>query len=216
MKFGLKNVKGTATNRLKAWNIYKVVLREISYEHGTNKEGKAWQGIKVSFAGEAGSFDKIFFCPSEGGDVRMTGETKGRQWTLPSNEEVFERTLAHLGENLSPDKYKKFQGIEFTLPEEFEKLVATFKEAMSPAFNKETNLKLVANKQGYADIPNFVGINSKTNEAVINNNWVGKNVTFSNRELINMKKAQEAKPSEAPAIDSASSDNSDLDFNMNI
>ena len=40
MKFGLKDVKGTATNRLKAWNIYDVVLRSVSYEKGTSKNGK--------------------------------------------------------------------------------------------------------------------------------------------------------------------------------
>jgi hypothetical protein len=213
MKFGLKNVKGTATNRLKAWNIYKVVLRDITYEHGTSKAGKDWQGMKVSFAGEAGSFDKTFFCPSEGGDERMSGESNGRKWTLPSNVEVFERTLAHLGENLSPEKYKKFKGLEFNLPDEFEKLVVTFKEAMSPAINKETSLKLIANKQGYADIPNFVSISSKTDEAFISNNWIGKNVTFSDREMENMRKAKEAKPSEAPAIDAAK-DSADLNFDI--
>ena len=215
MKFGLKDVKGTATNRLKAWNIYDVVLRSVSYEKGTSKNGKDWQGMKVSFSGDDGVFDKTFFCPSEGGDERLSGETNDRKWTLPSNVEVFERTLAHLGENLSPDKYKKFKELEFNLPDDFEKLVNSFKEVMTPALNKTTHLKLIANKQGYADIPSFVGINSKTDEAYINNNWVGKNVTFSDREIKNMNKAREAKPTDAPSVDKAP-ENSDLDFSTDI
>ncbi len=213
MKFSLKNVKGTAVNRLKAWNIYDVVLRSIDYVSGTSAKGTDWQGMKVVFSGDQGIFEHTFFCPNENGFERVSGETNGRKWVLPSSAEVFSCVLAHLGETLSKDKYTKFQGIEFNLPEDFEKLINTFKEVMAPAINKTTSLKLVANNKGYADIPNFVGINSNTDRPVINNNWIGKNVTFSDYEIKKMHEAKEAKPSEAPSVDVAK-DNSDLNFNV--
>ena len=130
---------------------------------------------------------------------------------MPSNAEVFSCTLAHLGENLSPNKYKKFQELEWDLPKDFEQLVAKFDEALAPAKNKATTLKLVANKKNYADIPNFVSVNSK-GDAVINNNWVGKNVAFTDRELIAKEKRANEKPTEMSTATGIDTTNNDIDL----
>ena len=188
MNFGLKGVKGTASNYLKAWGIYDVALRKIEYVNGTSKTGNPWEGMQVTFSGDAGTYTKLFFCPGEKGEERVSGESDGRKWTLPSNYEVLGAVLAHLGENLSPDKYKKFQEVEFELPKDFKKLVELFKETMAPAINKMTKLKLVGDKKNYANIPSFVSIDSKGGATIVNN-WVGPNVTFSPKELERKEKA---------------------------
>ena len=211
MKFNLKGVKGTASNHLKAWGIYDVVFRGVEYVEGTSAKGNAWQGMQVTFAGDAGTYSKTFFCPGDGAEERLSGESNGRKWTLPSNAEVFSAVLAHLGENLSPDKYKKFQELEWDLPKDFEKLVAKFDEALAPAKNKATTLKLVANKKNYADIPNFVSVNSK-GDAVINNNWVGKNVAFTDKELIAKEKRANEKPTEMSTATGIDTTNKDIDL----
>ena len=211
MKFNLKGVKGTASNHLKAWGIYDVVFRGVEYVEGTSAKGNAWQGMQVTFAGDAGTYSKTFFCPGDGAEERLSGESNGRKWTLPSNAEVFSAVLAHLGENLSPDKYKKFQELEFELPRDFKQLVAKFDEALAPAKNKATTLKLVANKKNYADIPNFVSVNSK-GDAVINNNWVGKNVAFTDKELIAKEKRANEKPTEMSTATGIDTTNKDIDL----
>lgn len=211
MKFGLKGVKGTAVNHLKAWGIYDVVLRSVEYVHGKSAKGNDWKGMAVTFAGEQGVFTKTFFCPMTNAEERKTGEKDGRKWELPSPAEQLGCTLAHLGEALSPEKYKKFQGMEFELPEDFEKLVESFAEVLKPAINKSTQLKLVANKQNFADIPNFISIN-KSGDAIISNNWVGKNVAFTDKELINKEKKASEKPTQMK--DSLGVDSSNDDINL--
>lgn len=108
MTFNLNNVKGTAVVRLKAWGIYDVVFKGIELAKGTNKEGNEWKAMKIKFSGEEGIFEPLIFCPGDGGNERVTGETGGKKWELPSALEQLQFTVSHVMTNLAPEMMEKF------------------------------------------------------------------------------------------------------------
>ena len=109
----------------------------------------------------------------------------------------------------------------FALPDEFEKLAKTFIEITKDAVNKQTKLKLIANKKGEPCLPYFVNI-SKAGDAYISNNWLGDKVFFSDYETNQMNKQKSNGPTDMPGTSSddfgvagdAASANSDLDFDV--
>lgn len=217
MTFNLGNTKGTAIVRLKAWNIYDVVFKGVEYAQGTNKEGNTWKAMKIKFSGDEGIFEPLVFCPGDKGDERVTGETAGKKWELPSGMENLKFTIAHLLENLAPEYIEKFSKVSVTLPDEFDKLVEVLNKALAKAVNKQTKLKLIGNSKGYASLPSFVSIN-KEGEAYISNNWLGDTVAFSDYEVKKMNEQKNAKPSEVKddtdGVDDTAVGNEDLDFEV--
>lgn len=219
MTFNLNNIKGTAVVRLKAWGIYDVVFKGIELSKGTNKEGNTWKAMKIKFSGEEGIFEPMIFCPGDKGDERLSGESNGKKWELPSAMEQLQFTVLHVMSNLAPEMLEKFikavSGL--TLPNDFEKLVEIMNKALSKAINKQTKLKLIGNNKGYATLPNFVGIN-KDGEAYINNNWLGDTVAFSDYEVKKMNEQKNAKPTavkdEVDTTDDIAAGNEDLDFEV--
>lgn len=219
MTFNLNNVKGTAVVRLKAWRIYDVVFKGIELVKGKNKEGNEWKAMKIKFSGEEGIFEPLVFCPGEGGGERITGETGGKKWELPSALEQLQCSVAHVMANLAPEMMEKFSKAAsgLAIPEDFEKLVETMNKALAKAVNKQTKLKLVGNNKGYASLPNFVGIN-KEGEVYINNNWLGDTVAFSDYEVKKMNEQKNAKPTavkdDVDNTDDTAVGNEDLDFDV--
>lgn len=136
----------------------------------------------------------MFFCPKEGGDQRLTGETAGRKWELPSQIEQLSCAIAHVVGTLAPANYAKLQNVSLDLPKDFDKLVEIVKKALAPAINKSTNIKLVGDNKGYATVPNF--INVKDGSVYIYNNWLGENLAFSSSEIKKMEKIKNTKPTE--------------------
>lgn len=219
MTFNLNNVNGTAVVRLKAWGIYDVVFKGIELVKGKNKEGNEWKAMKIKFSGEEGIFEPLVFCPGEDGGERITGETGGKKWELPSALEQLQCSVAHVMANLAPEMMEKFSKAAsgLAIPEDFEKLVEIMNKALAKAVNKQTKLKLIGNNKGYASLPNFVGIN-KEGEVYINNNWLGDTVAFSDYEVKKMNEQKNAKPTavkdDVDNTDDIAAGNEDLDFEV--
>lgn len=217
LTFNLSNTQGTAITRLKAWGIYDVVFKGIELTKGTNKEGNEWKAMKIKFAGDEGTFDALVFCPGDNGAERVSGETRGKKWELPSALENLKFTIAHLLTNLAPENIEKFNKVTVSLPDEFEKLVDLLVKALAKAVNKHTKLKLIGNSKGYATLPNFVNIN-KDGDAYISNNWLGETVAFSDYEVKKMNEQKNAKPTpvkdDVEETTDVEAGNSDLDFEI--
>lgn len=216
--FGLSTTKVSASNILKPWGIYDVVLKDVILKTGTSKEGRNWQALQFKFVGEKGSFEPMFFCPETDGDKRHEGETNGRSWVLPSAFEQLGNTIAHVVGTLNPAGYEKLRGISLDLPTDFAKLVDYVKRSVAPAFNKATQIKVIGNNKNYAQVPSFVSIN-KDGEAYISNNWVGANLAFTPGEVKKMNEIKNATPT-TPKEDTKSAsvdtdvDNDGLDFDI--
>jgi hypothetical protein len=217
--FKLSNTNTAAVTRLQPWNIYPVVFKGVEYKEGTSKAGKAWKAVQFKFSGEAGIVEPMFFCPGEKGDERMSGETKGRKWELPSQMELLSGAVSHILGVFAPSNLEKLKTLSFDFPDDFEKFVGTLEKALKSSINKATHIKLVGDSKGYAVVPNFVKIN-RDGIAYISNNWLGDNLGFTEYEVSKSKQAKSATPTKVDGIDSVdaspdtTAENKDLDFDI--
>lgn len=216
MNFNLSKTNGTAVTRLKPWTISKVSLEDVELKTGTSSEGREWKAMQFNFKGPDGIFEYKVFCPGEKGDERVTGNTAGRDWEMPSALEQLQFAIAHICTALAPEEYKKLQGIELDLPKDFEKLTKAVKQVLAKAIGSDTNIKLIGNTKGYADVPKFVSINRSSKEAFISNNWLGENLAFTAYEIQQMKKAQSSTPTPVPETDSVEDSTEDDDIDLGI
>ena len=216
MNFNLSNTNGTAVTRLKPWTISKVSLKNVELKTGTSPEGRDWKAMQFTFEGENGIFEYKVFCPGEKGDERVTGTTNGREWEMPSAMEQLQFAIAHICTALAPAEFEKLKGVELDLPKDFEKLTNAVKKVLAKAIGVETNIKLIGNNKGYADVPKFVNINKTSKEAYISDNWIGENLAFSAYQLQQMKKAKNSTPTPAPEVDADTDSDSDEDFDLGI
>lgn len=211
MNFDLSNTSGTSTMqpKLSAWEIHDVVLKSIKYDEFAGKKDPSavYKTLKVRFENENGYHEETVFMPKEGDEKRMStqfGES-------PSPFERFKFFLAHLGEQLSPDKYNEFKGKKYNLPAESKKLAEDFIEIMTPAIGKATKLKLIGNKKGESCLPYFVSIN-KNGDAYLSNNFLGNKVFFTSAEERMQKNINKAVPTQME--DKPETENVDLDFDI--
>ena len=110
--------------------------------------------MKIKFSGDEGIFEPLIFCPGDNGAERVTGETGGKKWELPSALEQLQFTIAHVMTNLAPEMMEKFSkaATGLSLPEDFEKLVEIMNKALAKSLNKHTRLKLIGNSKGYVQV----------------------------------------------------------------
>jgi len=199
MNFNLTGTTGAASSHIKAFEISKVTFEGIESKSGTSKNGREWKAFQLNFKGDGWTFSPMFFCPTEDGEKRVSGETDGRKWELPSSMEDLIHNVAHFMFNISPEGFEKIKGkLSLELPKEFDKLVEILTKATKNSVGKEFYIKTVANNQGFANLPRSVKINSKTGESFFSNNWIAtdpKNLSFTAAELKNKAAFENMKPS---------------------
>lgn len=224
MNFNLSNVTGTSMPKLAPNKIHEVIFKGITYQEMKNKKDEAnpHRVMKARWENADGYYEETIWAPKEGDEKRTTTKKGDVERENPSNLERFERTLAHIGEQLAPVTYEKFKGLTFDLPSEFEKLAKTFIKVTEKSVNKAVKLKLVKNKKDEASLPYFVNL-SKEGKAYISNNWLGDKVFFSPFEIEQMEKQTTAKPTNMPdevvnddldAAAAVSDENGDIDFDV--
>lgn len=216
MKFGLTEAK-VSVPRLNPWTINEVTFKGIEYKNGTSQNGNNWAAMQFNFEGENGTYSKMFFCPNQNGFERRSGESSSGKWVLPADAEVLMEQLKYICTTLAKDAYAKVAGkIVVDLPDEFDKLYEYIAKILKGAIGAKTNIKLVADSRGYADIPrNAVRISSSDDSVYISNRWLGDNLSFSAYEL----KTKDAAKAETPSkVDDLTTDDSteDLDNLLDI
>lgn len=187
MNFNLTNTTGAASAHIKAYEISKVIFEGIELKTGTSQNGRDWKALQLNFKGDGWTFEPMFFCPGEDGDKRMSGETDGRKWEVPSAMEDLIHNVGHFMHIIAPENFEKIKGkINLELPKEFDKLVEILKKATEKSIGGEFFVKTVANNQGFANLPRVVKINSKSGESFLGSNWIsvdGKDLSFTANEL---------------------------------
>lgn len=200
MKIGFNGVNGTSSvqPKLEAWKIHDVTFEGVEFGSFTGKKDPSatYQVMRIKFKGvDGGVYEETVFCPKDGDEVRtVNGEREN-----PSNLERFTHLMAHLGEQLAPERYKTFSTRQYDLPKEFEKMVNDFNTTLKPAIGKKTKLKLIGNKKNEPMLPYFVNIN-RDHEAYLSNNFVGDKVFFSAYETSQMDKRSSAKPTDMGSV----------------
>lgn len=215
MQFSL-NVSGTQrqSTYLAANNIYDVAFKGVEVTSGKKEDGSKWDAIDVTFESEDGKiFRKRMFGPTEQSGERRVNEFNGQKITQPSSADQLSVFMAHLGETLSPAGWEKMKKFTFDLPKDNAKMFAAFAKVMAPAVGKKTKLKLVANKQGYAELPYYTAI-GRDELPYLNNAFIGENVAFTASEIKKMNAAKpEPKPTKVEEIVTESAGTED-DFDL--
>lgn len=195
MKIGFDGVSGVsnAQPKLKAWQIHEVTFKGVEFSSFAGKKDPSatWQVMRTKFEGKDGIFEETTFCPKDGDEIRP----KNGDRESPSNLERFQFFVAQLGEQLCPERYAKFKGRQYDLPNDFEKMIKDLGEVLKPALGKTYKLKLIGNKKGEAVLPYFVNIN-REGVAYTSNNFLGDKVFFTPYELESMEKQKNTKPTD--------------------
>lgn len=219
MAINVANVKPVSSSiALQAWAIHTVVLESFSYNfEEKNKDGSESHVYDFKFSNDNGSFTARLFCPvgkeeCKEGTVRPVGEETG--YPSPSKEEQFVHNMRHIISAFGDDAvdrvdryYSKHDPI--VSKSEFE----TFAMGISKIVNEynsekpEFELKLIGNKDGYARIPNILGI-KKDGDIFIKDNYIARK---ENSKLAFTAKQLEAKKKIEAGIDNRKTDMSKLD-----
>lgn len=198
MKIGFNGVNGTssAQPKLKAWQIHEVTFKGVEFSSFAGKKdpNATWMVMRTKFENKDGIFEETTFCPKDGDEVR----SKNGDRENPSNLERFQFFVAQLGQQLEPERFKKFQTAQFDLPGDFEKMVKTLNDCLKPSIGKTVKLKLIGNKKGEAVLPYFVNLN-REGQPYTSNNFLGDKVFFTPYELETMEKQKAVKPTDMAA-----------------
>lgn len=201
MQFSFNNVVTTPVgNYLKGNEIHDVKFDGIELVSGKKGDGTEWHAMDITFSNKEGAiYRERVFAPTEDGGKRNTVTYNGSEIQQPSRFDQLAVLMAHLGEVLSPKNWEKFKVLNFNLPNDFTKMVQTFIKVMTPAVGKETKLKLITNKDGYARLPYYARVDNDGN-ARLSNPFIGEHVDFTASELKRMNTSTKPTPTNMDTV----------------
>ena len=212
MNFGsVANISTNATsNYLKPWNIYDDVKFDGISDpvSGNTKDGGTWRAWDFTFTCPQGIYRERVFEPQN--DERMTvTNSNGHESQLPSAQEKLLFFAMQLIDTYNPDVKDKFIAAcakingEANPHKQFDLFFGALKKAIEGS-EITAQLLLTGRKSGdsvYASLPNFVRINSKTNEPFTSERFIGHNLGFSAYEAGEKKKYDAAAPTNMDKVE---------------
>lgn len=196
-----------STQYLKPFDIYTVKLTKIEKGElkGSKDPNAVYPIVTLEFTGTGdshGIFTKNLFIPTSEEDSKRPEyeNSNGHKYQRPSRMENFQYTLMQLVHVLNPAGEAKIMenASKIKSTDQFIDLIV---KALTGKDNVETKLKLVgrnANGTTYAELPNACGLNKEGNIFPIN--FIGDNLFFSNYEIEQQKKYQNAKPTNMETV----------------
>lgn len=208
-----QNYSSAAGQYLRPYGIYKVNLTKIEKTTLTGKDGTEYPVVAIEFAGcgeDKGIFTNNIFIPNKESDMerRTLKNANGHENQVASNFENFQFTLMQIVHALNPTGEEKIKANASKI-KTIDQFVDLIIKALTGKENIETELKLVGRKNPtngveYASLPNACGINKKGEIFPVN--FIGENLFFSNYELTQQKKYQNATPTNMDKVDEKSDD----------
>lgn len=198
------NFVSNSTQYLKPYGIYNVSLTSIKNDtiKGSKDPNASYEVISLEFTGKGedkGIFTTNLFVPSRQEDIQRPTykNAEGHEYNGPSSFERFQYTLMQIVEAINPEGAKKIKENSSKI-----KTMKTFTDLIIKALtnkeNVEVKLKLVGrtstNGVVYSQLPNAVGLNREGELYPIN--FIGENLFFTNYELSQQKKYNNAKPTQ--------------------
>lgn len=210
---------------LHPYDIYEVNLTKIEQSSLKGKDGTEYPVIAMEFTGcgdQTGIYTHNLFVPNKDSDFeRRTNETNGAKY--PSAFEQFQYTLMQLTEVVNPKGAAKIKENASKL-KSMEQFVDLIIKALSGKTDVKFFLKLVGrtqNNQTFSTLPSacVLGKDAKpeTKPSALNFVSVDKKLlNWSNYELTQMKKYQEAKPTAMKDKTDDNPDTADADVDLDI
>lgn len=210
---------------LRPYDIYEVNLTKIEQTSLKGKDGTEYPVIAIEFTGcgdQTGVYNHNLFIPTKDSDFeRRTNETSGAKY--PSAFEQFQYTLMQLTEVVNPKGAAKIKENASKL-KSMEQFVDLIIKALSGKTDVKFFLKLVGrvqNNQTFSTLPSscVLGKDAKPETKPSALNFVSldkKLLNWSNYELTQMKKYQEAKPTAMKDKTDDNPDTADADVDLDI
>lgn len=213
-----QNFTSVAGQYLRPYNIYDVNLTKIEKTtlKGSKDPNAEYPIIALEFTGcgdNKGVFTTNIFIPTTEADMerKMLKNANGHESPVPSRFEEFQFTLMQIVHALNPEGEEKIKANASKI-KSIDQFIDLIFKVLAGKNNVTTKLKLVGrNNNGtvYAAIPRACGIN-KAGE-IFPVNFIGDNLFFTNYELTQQKKYQDAKPTNMDKVDSSNDEDIDLD-----
>ena len=200
---------------LAPFDIYKVNLTKIEKTElkGSKDPNATYPIVALEFTGNGdnkGIFTTNLFIPTSEQDMERPTfkNNEGHEYQRPSRFENFQFTLMQIVHALNPTGEEKIKANASKI-KTIDQFVDLIIKALTGKENIETELKLVGRKNPtngveYASLPNACGINKKGEIFPVN--FIGENLFFSNYELTQQKKYQNATPTNMDKVDEKSDD----------
>ena len=211
---------------LRPYDIYEVNLTKIEQTSLKGKDGTEYPVIAMEFTGcgdQTGVYNHNLFIPTKDSDFeRRTNETSGAKY--PSAFEQFQYTLMQLTEVINPKGAAKIKENASKL-KSMEQFIDLIIKALSGKTDVKFFLKLVGrtqNNQTFSTLPSscVLGKDAKPETKPSALNFVSldkKLLNWSNYELTQMKKYQEAKPTVMKTTDDSNPDEADeVDLDIDL
>ena len=222
MNFNFNDAAGitnnTANKSLQPNMIHTVTFDGCEALDGVEfKNGTKGNILDIKFSNESGSYSHRVFEPTAK-DAEDRDSQFGKN---PSNLKAMMLLFKHLIDATNPELGKQIDVDPTKIQAANWKAMRNLMiEATKNFVGKETKIKLIANKDGYAAFPFFASYN-KEGKLYMSSYFIGDNIYFSTKEQTKIQKAANATPTpanndfvlDAPAS-AQSQDNSDLDFNL--
>jgi hypothetical protein len=209
-----------AGQHLRPYEIHTVTLTKIEKTilKGSKDPNAEYPIIALEFTGTGdskGTFTTNLFIPNSDQDMQRPTfkNNEGHEYNRPSRFENFQYTLMQIVHALNPTGEEKIKSNASKI-KSIDQFIDLIIKALAGKDKVETQLKLVGrNNNGtvYAALPNACGLN-KTGE-IFPVNFIGENLFFTNYELTQQKKYNDAKPTNMDKVESDTPDDTE-DFNL--
>ena len=209
-----------AGQHLRPYEIHTVTLTKIEKTtlKGSKDPNAEYPIIALEFTGigdSKGTFTTNLFIPSSDQDMQRPTfkNNEGHEYNRPSRFENFQYTLMQIVHALNPTGEEKIKSNASKI-KNIDQFIDLIIKALTGKDKVETQLKLVGrNNNGtvYAALPNACGL-TKSGE-IFPINFIGENLFFTNYELTQQKKYNDAKPTNMDKVESDTPDDTE-DFNL--
>ena len=214
-----QNFTSNSGSYLRPYDIYTVNLTKIEKTElkGSKDPNAVYPVVALEFTGTGdnkGTFSTNLFIPQTDEDMKrpVFKNNEGHEYERPSRFENFQFTLMQIVHALNPTGEEKIKANASKI-KTIDQFIDLIIKALTGKNNVETNLKLVGrNVNGtiYSELPRACGINKAGDVFPVN--FIGDNLFFTNYELTQQKKYQDAKPTNMDKVDDISNGSEDVDL----
>lgn len=199
MNFDFSMTKGAKeVGKTLSAGIHNATFKGITKETVTGKDGSTYNTMCLALDIDGyGDWKHNFFEPTSAErTTSMYGEN-------PSQLEHFMIAVRVILDALDPGIGERIDSGEITFAGTFDKMVAAVKKLTTPYIDKEVQIKLVPQNNGFASLPGFPASISKSGALRIGNKFMGQNLVLSDAEKRKIDAVNNAKPTNMAAATSS-------------
>ena len=180
---------------------------------GVQDPSKTFHVLDIKFSNAEGVFTHTEFEPNPE-DMQ---DTQGSFGPNPARVKGMMLLFKHLIDAVNPELGKAIDNKEKNLnTTSWDALRKLMVQATESGKGTQTKIKLFKNNKGVATFPRYFAKYNRDGKLYMSTNFIGKNIFFTNKELDQIAKQSEAKPTETVDLMSSQAPVNSSDFNFDI